>query len=210
MRNSISCLLVLVFAASCRTGVTVSDSGAIETSPVLNMTYASGDGKLAFNYPTDWSIREESGQVLIGNSTAALDDTASDATTTPGEFKGGIAIVQASRIQGLPQNAGPRDVLNVFIQSLSSETPIAPTDTTIGSRPAARAEFSDATGQVVLYSLEVQPGIYALISAGSATGELATYEPTLLAIAASIRYSPRGDVLATPTAVADATQEAGS
>jgi len=198
-------LAVAVAAASCG-GVTVSDSGAIETGPVLNMTYASGDGKLAFNYPADWSIREESGQVLIGNSTAALEDTTSDATTTPGQFKAGISILQASRIQGLPLNPGPRDVLNRFTQSLSSQTPIAPADTTIGSRRAARAELSDNTGQVVLYTLEVQPGVYALITAGSARGELGSYEPTLLAIADSIRYSPRGDVLAPPAA----TEEAGS
>jgi len=212
MRNS--CLLVLLLAlliASCGTNLTNSTPGPA----MLDQNYTSADGTLTFNYPSGWVIRESEGQVFLATSEPLLASTGSAATVTPGQFALGIIVFPAASVEGLGAEAGPSDVASAFAPFLAGEGQTAgdtnppvfgdPTAFTIGSRRAARIEGTSGADQALLIVLELEPGLFAILAGGSAPGELARFEPTLIAIAETMRYSS-----AEATQSPEATAEAGS
>ena len=197
MRNAmrIGWLLAALLVTACG----VNPSNRAGSIPALDQTYTSGDGALSFSYPNGWVVREETGQIFLGTSAEALADTSGSATATPGQFVVGIIVFPLDDVTGLSADSSPREVLDVFARFISGASQTAgdpnvptfgdATDLTIGSRRAARAGGTSGTDQALLIALELDTGVYAILAGGSAPGELARFEPTLHAIAATMRYS---------------------
>jgi hypothetical protein len=103
-------------------------------------------------------------------------------------------------------------MLGIFAEASPTTSPLARqiSEITIGSRPAARAESTIGQDQALLIVLALQPGAFAILVGGAAPGELARFEPTLLAIAETMQYSPAAPVSTPPAAPETlATEEAG-
>ncbi len=183
----------------------------------LDKTYTSTDGTLTFNYPAGWVIREEAEQIFLATSDQMLQSTGSSAAVTPGQFVVGIIVFPAARVPGLGAETGPLDVLSAFAPFLSGASETAgdanvpsfgsESEITIGSRRAARAEGTSGADQSLLIVLEVQPEVFTVMAAGSAAGELARFEPTLLAIAETMQYS---ETTTEATESPEATAEVGN
>jgi hypothetical protein len=217
MRTSIPlrllALLIIVLAACAANPV------ATPNPTTLDQTYTSADGALTFNYPTGWAVREEAEQVFLATNDQLLQSTGASATATPGQFAIGIIVFASNRVPGLSEDAAPLDVLSAFAPFLSgaseaAEDPSAATfgqstEITVGSRRAARAEGSSGADQTLLVVLELQPGVFSIIGANSAPGELARFEPTLLAIAQTMQYAEPA-VEATDAPQPETTAEASS
>jgi hypothetical protein len=188
--RAMSLLSIGLILAAC------SGAAGPATALPLTQTFKSGDGTITLNYPDKWVAKDLLGQVTIGNGQAALDA----ATPAPGQFQARLFGTPISAIQGLKADASPRDVLQFFAESLSTSgvTFSTPTDLTIGTRPAARIEGSGTDGQAVVLAVDLGSGNFIFATATSAPGEIAGFEPTLLAILESLTYTPLVVPEATP------------
>jgi hypothetical protein len=195
--------LMLLACAACGRGA-ASTTPIVEPTPLpsaaltLDQRYTAGDGTFAFDFPSSWIARERGERVLLGTSPEALDATTTEATTVPGQFVVGVSIVSASRLPTLPPNAGPREVLAAYTQG-GSITYTVPTDLAIGSRRAARVQATGSPDETFIIAMEIESGVFAVLAGGSTSGELVNFEPTVLAIAESLRYAARGNVDEQPT-----------
>lgn len=163
-------------------------AAAPATPAPLTQTFQSGDGTITFTYPDGWVINDGLGLVTIANSQAAIE--AED--PAPGQFQARLFTTPISAIEGLGVVATPRDVLQFFAADLSTSgvTFNAPSDLTVGARPAARIEGSGTDGQGLVIAMNLDNGNYAFVTAISAPGENSRFEPTLLAILESLAYTP--------------------
>lgn len=154
----------------------------------LTQTFQSSDGTTSLHYPAGWVAQELLGQVTIATSQAAVDAPA----PTPGQFQVRLFATPINAIQGLPVGATPRDVLQFFAESLSTSGVMFNESSAfnIGERPAARLEGSGVDGQAVVLAADLGGGNYVFASATAAPGEIARFEPTLLAILDSFTYIP--------------------
>lgn len=176
-------LLPIVFVLTACAG-----AASPATALPLTQTFQSGDESVTLKYPDGWIAQDLLGQVTVANGQAALDA----ASPAPGQFQARLFTTPVSAIEGLSAEATPRDVLQFFAESLSTSgvTFSAPTDLTVGTRPAARIEGTGTDGQGVVLALNVGDNNYAFVSAISAPGEISRFEPTLLAILDSLVYIP--------------------
>jgi hypothetical protein len=83
-----------------------------------------------------------------------------------------------------------------------------PEEMTVGMHDAARMEGSREDGEVVVWAIDLDGGNFAVIFAVSATGEMADFEPTLMAIAETLTYTPMAGAEATDEATEEAAGEA--
>lgn len=194
----LAAVFLVILAAACSPTLSTPPPGVL----TLDQSYTSAAGTLTFSYPAAWAIQEVENQVLL--STRALADPNRSATAAPGQFAVSIAIYQATDLPGLNSNATPRNVLAAFTAVLGDTNAPDPADLSIGSRRAARAESQAEAGQLLLIALELDAGLYAILVGSSAPGELARFEPTLLAIAATIQYS------GAPETTAEVTEAMGN
>jgi hypothetical protein len=176
-------LLAVALAACTNPG----SSGVSGTAAPLTETFTSADGTVSFQYPSGWQVTERILQISIATSQEALEAN----SPTPGQFAARMLLGPAAAVSGLTTDSTPVEVVNQFITLLGEQdgTTFNPTsEITVGDRPAARVDGSAADGQGVLIAVNMGDGIYNIVSATSAPGELAQFEPTLLAILASVAY----------------------
>ncbi len=179
-------LLTLLTIGMVLTGC--AGAAAPATPAPLTQTFQSSDGTITFSYPDGWIINDAPGLVTIANSQTAIEAQ----IATPGQFQARLITTPISAIEGLGIVATPRDVLQFFAEGLSTSgvTFNAPTDLSVGTRPAARIEGSGTDGQGLVLAMNLDNGNYAFVSAISAPGEISRFEPTLLAILESLAYTP--------------------
>lgn len=178
-------LLVIALAACTTAG---DSSGVSGTAAPLTESFTSGDGTVSFQYPSGWQVTEFIRQISIATSPEAVEAT----SPTPGQFAARMLLGPIAAVSGLTTESTPVEVVNNFMSVVGGQdgTTFNPTsEITVGSRPAARVDGSAADGQGVLIAVNMGDGIYNIVSATSAPGELAQFEPTLLAILESVTYS---------------------
>ncbi len=222
MRNSMTVRLLFLLAILLVAACSTTPSSTTLTVPTLDQTYTSGDGTLTFRYPAGWVTRESEGQIFLGTNAEVLESTGSSAPATPGQFAAAVIVFPTASVTGLGAQAGPLDVVSAFAPFLSGASETAgdtsppvfgdPIAITIGSRRAARVEGTSGADQALLIALELESGVFAILAGGSAPGELARFEPTLLAIAETMQYSAAVPISTPPAAPPGtlATEEAGS
>jgi hypothetical protein len=177
---SLSCILFIVSACS-------GNAGPATPLP-LTQSFQSTDNGVALNYPAGWIAQDLLGQVTIANSQPALDAL----TPAPNQFQARLFATRLTAIQGLKADAAPRDVLQFFANTLSTSgvTFTTPTDLTIGTYAASRVEGAGTDGQAVVFAVNLNDGNYVFVSATAGQGEMSRFEPTLIAILASLTYTP--------------------
>ncbi|MBL8155834.1 MAG: hypothetical protein JNM70_16750 [Anaerolineae bacterium] len=163
------------------------------TPSALGQTLTAEDGTFSFQYPTGWYAQVISGQVTIANNQTAAENS----FPTPGQFVARMFTGPISAVAGLTDQSTPTEVLQRFAESLGDLQFGAPADLTIGPYPAARVEGSSPEGQGIILALNLGGGHYGIVSAVSAPGEMAQYEPTLLSILATLQYQPPSSTAAT-------------
>lgn len=191
--------LMVVVMAGC--------GGAANSTPTaapLGETFTSSDESLTFKYPAGWFVSEIFGQVTVATTQAAAEAAA----PAPGEFQTRMIIGPINAVAGLVPESTPRQVIEFFSESLSTQgvTFSEPTELTLGTYPAARVEGVAADGQGIVMAVNIGDGNYNIVSATSAQGEMGRFEPILHLILESVVYRPPAP--ATSEVVPEATVEA--
>lgn len=159
------------------------------TPTPLGQVYTAPDGRLSFQYPLGWVVAGEPTQIQLANSRMALTAT----RPRPGQFQARITAGPIAARPGLTAEATPRQVVDSFVaaiqQGMDAPTFGEPADVLIGALPAGRVEATTADGQAVLLAVNLGGGIYAIVSGVAAPGELAAFEPALLAIIQTLVYT---------------------
>ncbi|MBL8156803.1 MAG: hypothetical protein JNM70_21680 [Anaerolineae bacterium] len=164
-------------------------------------------GQLSFKYPEGWLTAEEQNDfpnILIGSNASALAKPLDGALPPPfaaGEVLIAVGLASTSTMGGeaeLGLSPTPLSFINYLITPVEDAFGKASQSTarTINDRPAAWASFT-STNQfnLLLMIVDMQrktpdgQSQYVLMLALTAPGELATIEPTLLAMAETFRLS---------------------
>lgn len=144
----------------------------------LTQTYTSPGGTLTLNYPDGWVMMQPPVPVLgiyLGNSLGALS------LLVLAEFEGAdmsdagnlgiaIAVEQTSRVQGREAD-----------QAVQSQV-------IINGKPATRFDHSDVVFDDMRLVVNFDHDLSLVIAARSNAGQISQFEPTVLAIAESIRF----------------------
>ncbi len=154
----------------------------------LPQKFTSADGSLTYSYPAGWEVQEDVGTTILTNNLAALEEEA----LPPGVVA--ALIVQplaVSSLVGSLEDTSPVGVTLALAEQLTLSAPTTqPTTMTIAGRAAARLPLTVDIGDVLLFALEVGTDLPVVVVAIAASGELAQFEPTLLAVMETIEYAP--------------------
>jgi hypothetical protein len=145
----------------------------------LAQTYTSADGKLTANYPEGWFVVEQREGVAFTTSEELLNPGA--------QIRSGQATLLLTFTDLDATATTPADALRRFGAVGSPEERV------IAGYPAALARNSgQATGidvEVVMVAImNVNDGVMGVAIGAAAPGELATFEPTFIAMLETIRY----------------------
>jgi hypothetical protein len=184
-------LLLVVLLAACGAGAV-----APTATPVYQTFQTSAIGaNVAFSYPEGWVALVDKGQIVVANSSAAVQS----ASPQSGQFIIRMVIGPISVISGLSPSSTAQEVVQFFVKSIGS-TGVTFGDTadlTLGAYSAARVAVSSSDGQGNITAVSMGDGIFNIASVVSANGELKQYEPVLDTILASLVYSKLGSPEAT-------------
>jgi len=158
--------------------------------------FVSSAGSLSFSYPSGWVTMEDQGMVLLTNDEAALEED----TVPPGAV--GVLVLEPTAIgmvvDELPDTS-PESVATAVAESISfggTDMGVIPAPEGItlegpqGDRHAARLLFTMEEGEVLVVAVDLGEGNTLAVVAGTAPGEMAQFEASILEVAASVEYVP--------------------
>ncbi len=172
----------------------------------LTETFVSYDRWLTFDYPEGWVISSEgddfgAGFLTIANTPKALQTISQNGqqdTNTPlDKGEAAIIIMRTSYLANLfsfTTETTPTEVLQQFFGAALEQYNIEIEETVIAGYPAARITPSDDESAGIIIALDVGYGSKMVLAASVAPDGLKTFEPTLMAIAESVRFG--GDATA--------------
>jgi hypothetical protein len=195
-------LIVLIALLSACTG----NSAATGTPAPANQDFQTSitGGEIALRYPSGWVTTVVNGQIIVANSQAALDA----ASPSGGQFVARMVVGPIKVLSGLSETSTSHEVIQFFAASLAT-TGIKfsdPTDLRIGTFTASRIAGNSSDGDGSITAVDMNQGIYNIVSVVSAAGEMGKFEQTLWNILASVTYTP--PVQTGPQEVPIATAEA--
>ncbi len=178
-------VLMITLLAACGGG---GNAPAATAAPV-NQNYqgSTTGGNIAFNYPVSWATTSLNGQIAVANSQTALNAP----TPSSGQFRFQMLVGPISVFDGLTAQSTPRDVLQYLLPKIGAQGVqySSPVDMTVGTYSASSVQASANDGQASIVAVNMGNGIYNIVSAVSASGELAQFQPTLNAILATVTYN---------------------
>ena len=172
-----------------------------ETSQTLELTetVTSQNGKVTFNYPTDWETIYESSEdstAIVANGMNAFaytlgDDIPSGAVSI---LVGGYSAEEIREELNITEEVTAEVVLETVTGMLRNEDQ---PDWTIGEvesltlddQPAATVNISGEGFADQNWVIEIEPGVFAFVSLLTAPDELADWTSTALAIGETVTYS---------------------
>lgn len=168
---------------------TVTSGSAQGEALGLVNDFRSDSGQLTFQYPDGWAAQEtQSGAVLVASDPRMLGNT--NEQITPGLFM--QILVTSAEAMGLDPNVKPLDSLQAwigFVTQQNSELKVGdPREVTLGDYRAARVEGSDATGDVVITTIDAGNSTVGVVFAFSSQGDMPMFLATVDALIASIAY----------------------
>lgn len=194
-------VLFAVLAAAC--GTLVAPTAAPTENP-LPLTYTSVNGSLSVNYPRGWVAEEQAGLVALANDDAAMREVISQSTLGAGQA--GLIITPFSAdtlaIIASSNNVStltPLDFARVIGELVLTGTPSEPAEITINGRNAATMTLTLGGSDSLAVVIEAGEGAMAVVQAVTASGELAQFQDTILAIAGSVTFAPETRATATAT-----------
>lgn len=195
-------VFLVAFLSACAGG-----NSATGTPAPVNQDFqtTTTDGVIALRYPSGWVTNIVNGQIIVANSPAAMDA----ASPAGGQFVARMVIGPINVISGLSTESTSREVIQFFAASLAT-TGIKfsdPVDVRIGTYGASRIAGSSSDGDGSITAVNMNEGIYNIVSAVSAAGEMAKFEQTLWTILATLTYTPPdpNTLQETPIATAEAS-----
>jgi hypothetical protein len=164
----------------------------------LDETYTSPSGALSFDYPSGWEVDDSDPYgILIASSVEALE-----AEAIP-EGETGALLFEPALVNALINEIDPdteytlanvtRTVAEGVFAGGEGVQVGEGEEVTLGDYSAVRTAIQvgdGSDGDALILGLDLGNGAIALVVAVSAPGEMPDQEPTIRAIAASIRYTP--------------------
>jgi hypothetical protein len=191
LKNLTSLLSVLVV-------MLVTGCGAAQPTPsaVLTGSYTSVNSALMLNYPSGWTVEEQAGLVGVASSLSAMNATIEQRALNAGQAGGIITPLSAETLNLMAQQNGWEQVpttaeLIAFVASTITVGTLSEViETTINGKSAAYVTLILDDGDSLAIVVDAGGGAYALLQAAAATGELAQFQNTFLAIAGTITFAP--------------------
>jgi len=197
--------------------VAVEPQVEVDTTPAvadealeLSQTFTAANGSFRLRHPEGWMVEESEGLIAITNS---ADPTIEQ--LNPGERVLLLKVGSLTEMGRVPADLSALTILNRFADSTQIGVPYEEAETlTIGGWSSARANaftmmFDHSS---ILMRLEGETeGYIAYVHAFTTIDELEEFEPTLLAILASITIAPFDEPTTIPATAAvevDSTAEA--
>ncbi len=162
-----------------------STAAEATATPLLPETFTTADGTFSFAYPAGWLPVESDGAVVLFNGT----DVSLEQLMQPGQLFLLMDIIDKAEFEGLTLDPTPVGFL-ILLDEFSDVDIQNPTEIEINGLPAARAESQGISEEGLIIVMDGGPDALIYISAVSAEGEMAQFEPTILDIAASVVYTP--------------------
>jgi len=160
----------------------------------LTQTAKLNNGLGVVSYPDKWFTRQYQTQTIyISNSQAALEKSFGSAMSA-GQVN--ILVTMSSADDYIKQaqlpakaDATPLELLQLTIKAVGENgiTFATPEATTVGDKQAARVDFTSKAFEGTAWLIEYQKGAIIAVQMLTAPGETQRWQPTALAIAASIR-----------------------
>ncbi len=184
-------LLVLALLVSCQSDDDPSADPTPRPTPTpaatadpfaLTTTYTSPAG-ISFQHPAGWITRYQTGYITAANQVEAFNVE----TAQPGQVAFMLMEPSLAAVNG---GATPAEILTLYAAQETHMTFGSIRSATVGDKTAARAALQQDALEGFALTIEVQPNENVLLIALAAPGELVTFEPLLLDIAATIQYNP--------------------
>ncbi|MCL4239656.1 MAG: WD40 repeat domain-containing protein [Anaerolineae bacterium] len=158
----------------------------------LSEQYVSPSGSLTFSYPAGWVTVEDQGLISLTNDEAALEED----MVPPGAV--GVLIVDPAMLRmvvyDLPDTS-PQGVVAALAEAISfGEIGVnaisVPESFSLEGRDAARLSFALELGEMLMIAIDAGDGTVIAVVAVTAPGGMAQFEADILAIVATIEYTP--------------------
>ncbi len=167
---------------------TETSSSAEGEALALVNDFRSASGELTFQYPDGWATQEaDTGAVLVASDPRMFE---SNEQITPGLFM--QILVAPAETLGQTPDAKPLDTLQDWVNLVRDQNPDLqmgdPSEVTIGTYRAARAEGGDTSGELVITTIDAGNGVVGVIFAFSSQGDMPLFLATVDALIASIAY----------------------
>jgi hypothetical protein len=168
---------------------------AQEAEPLLE-TFTSDNGQVSFRYPGGWaadarSVPTESGGSITLAFLASTQQAATKIGLAPGTVLNNGEVLMAVTVGELGQMFGAASDIDAmaFLQTATNQSgqvysPIVPI--TIADKPAARATRTTSGFDEIDLAVSYGGGIFSFIAVFTPPGQLAQWEPTVLAITESV------------------------
>lgn len=193
MRHRKGLLFILVTALSTFL-VACGASGSESVNLSQTLTYDDGmDSTVSVDYPEGWSATEENGSGSFASSEELLEQAAS--SDLPDVASGEVVAVSlalpsdmASMFMEEGTDPSPASLANSFVSDIVSEgDEIGEVEeTTINDQAAAVVQGTTENISIVLVTIELGDGNYALVFGATAEGEGDDIRATIEAMAGSI------------------------
>jgi hypothetical protein len=156
----------------------------------LTQDFVSEDGAFTFKYPQGWVHGTENGAIVVANTQAALDNVNGEGV--PGQIAVMIWPTTAAVAEAFgspPEAKTHQEVLKALLaKGNHPKFTQEPTDTSVGDKPATRMMTQTGGRDTLMLFVDTGPGNVSAVLAGATVGELPQFEPTVLAIAATLSY----------------------
>lgn len=158
----------------------------------LTQHFVSADGTLELDYPADWTVQDALGSITLSNSSKPFTGD----QITPGTI---FVVLFVESFEGSLPPQVERNLWSAMEHSLqqaeASEGENAPdfgevVELPIGGYPSYHSRGVSATQDALILVLDLGGGYFGELSAVTAPGELDLFEQTLVAILASIKFTP--------------------
>lgn len=184
--------LLLAAACSSANAPAATITSSVGAQP-LTQVFSKADGSVSVKYPAGWTAEEQLGQVFITTDRAVFESTSDSSNVPPGSLLMSIIAIPADQLAGLPGvdvRAAPAAILKAIA---SSELPSGvsmsePSALKVGSRDAARVAGTSTGTDALFLLVKERDTLFSLVTVATKNGEMALFEPTVLAIAESVLY----------------------
>jgi len=159
----------------------------------LSETFTASDGTISFRYPAGWVTGEDWFPIYLASSPDMVRANA----PTPDQLAMGILRPTDGIGITLDSFRGDGDPVGILARVIVSAGEANAMvifgeidQITINGRSTARAYSSDSQFDALTLVMSMENGEFMVIAAQAALGDLAQFEPTIIAVAETVTYTP--------------------
>ena len=163
----------------------------------LNETLISPNKEFTVNYPEGWVTGARDWAAVLANSPEALANVNNPLTTGQVGIFIWFTAAEAGRAATVSVAGKSRpQMLKALLAKSDATIAEGPTEITVGASKATRFRLNVQGTEALMLAIATGRNIVSVLLAGAAAGEMAEFEPTIMAIAATLTYRgpPPGQV----------------